>query len=209
MRWAGDPLWGHVYDWSVEHRRIGGALWALTVQSDLGLLYQAAAEIGRQRPGALILDVPVGGGVAARALRPDQDATYVGADISPAMLRRTAARGVPVTPVLADVGQLGFADDTFDLVASFMGLHCFPDPVAAVAELCRVTRLGGVVTGSTILEDSGLRYLGLRVSGKVAGLLGPGITSSQLRRSLSRGGVADVQVTVSGPVAYFRGIRRA
>ena len=33
-----------------------------------------------------------------------------------------------VEPVIADVHNLQFGDGEFDLVVSFTGLHCFPDP---------------------------------------------------------------------------------
>src|SRR3954454_22205823 len=88
--WSEDPLWGSFYDWTVEHRRLGGALWAVGIQSDLGRLYDAAAEIGRQRAGARVLDVPCGGGVAVRGLRPGQQVDYVAADISQRRLYQTA-----------------------------------------------------------------------------------------------------------------------
>ena len=213
--WSEDPLWGSFYDWTVEHPRIGGALWAAGIQSDLRLLYAAASEIGRQRAGARVLDVPCGGGVAVRALRPDQGVDYVAVDISQRMLDRTArvARecGVAeqVTPRPADVEQLPFGDRSFDLVVSFTGLHCFPDPARAVVELCRVLELGGVLTGSALLNDTGLRFEPMRRVGRLAGLLGPGCTSDQLQRWLARQGVSDVVLDVSGPLAYFRGVRRA
>jgi ubiquinone/menaquinone biosynthesis C-methylase UbiE len=212
--WSDDPLWGSFYDWTVEHRTIGGALWRLGIQSDLELLYAAAAEIGRQRAGARVLDVPAGGGVAVRALRPGQGVEYVAADISERMLARTLAVaedvGVAdqVTTQVADVEELPFEDQHFDLVVSFTGLHCFPDPARAVVELARVTELGGVLTGSALMNDTGLRYEPMRRAGRLAGLLGPGCTTDQLRRWLSRQGVADVTLEVSGPMAYFRGVRR-
>jgi ubiquinone/menaquinone biosynthesis C-methylase UbiE len=213
--WSEDPLWGSVYDWTVEHPRLGGALWAVGIQSDLSLLYAAAGEIGRQRAGTRVLDVPCGGGVALRGLRAGQDVDYVAADISQKMLDRTArvarARGVAdqVTTQIADVEALPFEDESFDLVVSFTGLHCFPDPARAVVELARVLRLGGVLTGSAILNDSGLRYEPMRRAGRLAGLLGPGCTSDQLARWLARQGVADVVLEVSGAMTYFRGVRRA
>ncbi|MGZ4457078.1 MAG: hypothetical protein ACXVWV_13935, partial [Nocardioides sp.] len=70
--WGDDPLWASVYDWSVEHPLAGGALWRLGIGSDLGRLYDAAAEVGRLPGGARVLDVPCGGGVALRGLRPGQ-----------------------------------------------------------------------------------------------------------------------------------------
>jgi len=213
--WSDDPLWGSFYDWTVEHPTAGRALWALGIQSDLRLLYAAADEIGRQRAGARVLDVPCGGGVAVRALRPGQGIDYVAADISSKMLDRTikvaTAHGVAdqVTTRLADVAELPFEDGSFDLVVSFTGLHCFPDPARAVVEMARVTRLGGVLSGSAILNDTGLRYEPMRRAGRLAGLLGPGCTSDQVRRWLSRQGVGDVTLDVSGAMAYFRGVRRA
>ncbi|QIG45520.1 class I SAM-dependent methyltransferase [Nocardioides anomalus] len=213
--WSEDPLWGSFYDWTVEHRTIGGAVWRVGIQSDLGLLYDAAAEIGRQRAGARVLDVPCGGGVAVRALRPGQGVDYVAVDISARMLERTArvaeevGVGDQVTTRVADVERLPFDDQEVDLVVSFTGLHCFPDPARAVVELARVMKLGGVLTGSALMNDTGLRYEPMRRAGRLAGLLGPGCTTDQLRRWLSRQGVADVTVEVSGPMAYFRGVRRA
>ncbi len=47
-------------------------------------------------------------------------------------------------------------------MVSLTGLHCFPDPEAAVAEMGRVLRPGGVVVGSTLLLDTGLRFAALR-----------------------------------------------
>jgi ubiquinone/menaquinone biosynthesis C-methylase UbiE len=213
--WSEDPLWGSVYDWTVEHPTPGRALWAAGIQSDLRLLYAAAGEIGRQREGARVLDVPCGGGVAVRSLHPDQGVDYVAVDISQKMLDRTArvaaevGVGDQVTTRVADVGELPFEDGSFDLVVSFTGLHCFPDPARAVVELARVTRLGGVLSGSAILNDTGLRFEPMRRAGRLAGLLGPGCTTDQVERWLTRQGVADVTMDVSGAMAYFRGVRRA
>jgi SAM-dependent methyltransferase len=213
--WSDDPLWGSFYDWTVEHRRVGGAVWAVGIQSDLRLLYDAAEEIGRQRAGARVLDVPCGGGVAVRGLRPGQKVDYVAADISQRMLDRTARvaeeHGVAdqVTTRLADVEELPFEDQSFDLVVSFTGLHCFPDPARAVVEMCRVLKVGGVFTGSALLNDTGVRFEPMRRAGRLTGLLGPGCTSDQVRRWLARQGVADVTLDVSGAIAYFRGVRRA
>ncbi len=212
--WAEDPLWASVYDWTVEHPGPGRLLWRAGIGSDLRLLYAAAAEVGRQPAGSAVLDVPAGGGVALRGLRPGQEVRYVASDISARMLDRTlaAAREArvddQVEPVLADVARLPFADDEFDLVVSFTGLHCFPDPRAAVREMARVLQPGGTLTGSTLLEDSGLRHLPLRLAGRLSALLGPGVTGPDLRAWLAAEGLEEITLELSGAMGYFRGRKR-
>jgi len=211
--WSEDPLWASFYDWSVEHPRAGGLIWKAGIGSDLSKLYDAAAEIGRQPAGSAVLDIPCGGGVALRGLRPGQGVRYVAADIAPAMLDRTvdaaAERGLAdqVEPRVADVGALPFADGEFDLVVSFTGLHCFPDPRLAVLEMGRVTHPGGVLTGSALLNDTGLRTLPIRRVGRLSGLMGPSATRAEVRAWMAAAGFTDVTLEMSGAMGYFRGVR--
>lgn len=218
--WSEDPLWASFYDWSVEHPRAGGAVWRLGIGSDLDLLYRAAAEIGRQPAGSAVLDVPCGGGVALRGLRPGQGIRYVAADIAQAMLDRTmdaaAERGLTdqVEPAIADVGDLPFADGEFDLVVSFTGLHCFPDPHLAVLEMGRVTHAGGVLTGSALLNTplnsgGGVRTWPIRKVGRFSGLLGPSATQAEVLDWMAEAGFVDVTLTMSGAIGYFRGVKDA
>ncbi|MDP3893765.1 class I SAM-dependent methyltransferase [Nocardioides sp.] len=211
--WSEDPAWASVYDWTVEHPRAGGLLWRLGVGSSLPMLYAASDEIGGQPAGARVLDIPSGGGVALRGLRPGQGVDYVAADISPAMLDRTMAaarhRGVAdqVTPQVADVGDLPFDDASFDLVVSFTGLHCFPDPRRAVAEMTRVLRPGATITGSALCTDTGVRYEPMRRVGRAAGLIGPACATSDIVAWLDERGLREVTLQVSGAIAYFRAVR--
>lgn len=211
--WHEDPLWAWFYDWTVEHPLIGGPLWRVGIGSDLGLLYDAAGEIGRQPAGARILDVPCGGGVALHGLQPGQRVSYVAADIAREMLERTmdAARHRGVSDQVeirvADVAELPFPDGDFDVVVSFTGLHCFPDPHRAVTEMVRVLRPGGVLTGSAVLNDTGLRFEPMRRLGRVANLLGPSCTGPELRSWLDELGVSHVTLQTSGAICYFRGVR--
>jgi ubiquinone/menaquinone biosynthesis C-methylase UbiE len=216
--WSEDPLWASVYDWSVEHPRAGGALWKLGIGSDLGLLYEAAAEIGRQPAGSAVLDVPCGGGVALRGLRPGQGLRYVAADIAQSMLDRTMdaahERGVAdqVEPSLADVGELPYGAGEFDLVVSFTGLHCFPDPHRAVLEMGRVTHAGGVLTGSALLNPESfslgaLRTYPVRQAGRFSGLLGPSATRTEVLAWMAEAGFTEVTLTMSGAIGYFRGLK--
>jgi ubiquinone/menaquinone biosynthesis C-methylase UbiE len=112
-----------------------------------------------------------------------------------------------VEPVLADVATLPFPDGEFDLVVSFTGLHCFPDPRRAVHEMGRVLHPGGVLTGSTLLNDTGARYAPVRGAGRLAGLLGPGATTPDLRQWLADADLEDVTIILSGAMAYFRAAR--
>ena len=211
--WAEDPPWATVYDWSVEHPLVGGLGWRVAIGSDLGLLYDAAAEIGTLPAGSVALDVPCGGGVALRGLRAGQGTTYLAVDIAQAMLDRTMVtarrRGVAdqVVPRLADVGALPFEDGSVHLVVTFTGLHCFPDPRRAVAEMARVLRPGGVVTGSMLATDTGLRYEPLRRAGRRAHLLGPMCSRGEVAAWFGEDGVPDLRVTTSGAIAYFRGVK--
>lgn len=211
--WDADPLWGTVYDWLVEHPRAGGAMWRLGTGSDLRLLHATAEKIGRLSAGARVLDVPCGGGVALRGLRPGQGVAYVGADISARMLDRTLAaahaRGVAdqVEVRRADVAGLPWADRWFDLVLSLTGLHCFPDPRAAVLEMGRVLRPGGSLVGSAVLTDTGRRYEPLRRTGRAARLLGPSGSTADVRRWLGEAGLAEVSVVADGALGYFRATR--
>ena len=104
----------------------------------------------------MILDVPCGGGVAFRGLRPGQRVRYVAADLSPLMLGRARAEAKrrdlhQIEFTEADVEALPFKDASFDLCVSCTGLHCFPDP-AAVSEIARVLRPGGVLRGTTLVR---------------------------------------------------------
>ncbi|MCX6398535.1 MAG: methyltransferase domain-containing protein [Propionibacteriales bacterium] len=212
--WDEDPLWASIYDWTVEHPRAGGALWRAGINSDLGRLYRAAAEIGCQVEGSRILDIPCGGGVALRGLQPGQGVEYVAGDISQAMLDRTmrvaTARGLAdqVVPRIADVGDQPFEAASFDMVVTFTGLHCFPDPARAVVEMARVLKPGGVLTGSALLNDTGLRFEPMRRIGRLVSVLGPGCTSRDLQGWLAGQGIADVVLENSGAIAYFRGVKR-
>ena len=113
-----------------------------------------------------------------------------------------------VEPRIADVGDLPFEDGSFDLVVSFTGLHCFPDPARAVVEMVRVLRSGGVITGSALLNDTGIRHEPIRRVGRLAGLLGPGCTGDEVVHWLAAQGVTEPTLERSGGIGYFRGVKR-
>ncbi|HSV38038.1 MAG TPA: methyltransferase domain-containing protein, partial [Nocardioidaceae bacterium] len=179
----------------------------LLMNTDMRLLYRAIEEIGALPAGSAVLDVPCGGGVALRGIRPGQQLRYVASDIAEAMLERTAevARRLDVDVELqqADIANLPFTDGEFDLVVSFTGLHCFPDPHAAVVEIARVTRSGGKVSGSFVVSNPARVYTPVLAVGRTAGLLGPSCTVDDVRTWLGETGFGAIEVTTSGPMAYF------
>ena len=211
--WSEDPLWSYVYPLLVDSGPVGRAAWRLGMGSPLRLLHDAAAEIGRLPAGSRVLDVPTGSGVALRGVRPGQGLDVVVADISTTMLERAVATarrlGVSdqVTPTVADVGALPHDDGAFDLVVSFTGLHCFPDPHRAISEMVRVLAAGGVLTGSSLFTDTGPRYEPLRRGGRRMGVLGPMCTSDEARGWLREAGCEDVELTLHGALGYFRAVR--
>ncbi len=211
--WSDDPLWGSCYDWMVSHPTPGRLLWRLGLGSDLDLLYAAADELSRLPAGSRVLDVPCGGGVALRGVRRGQGLDYVACDISTLMLERTrrfaGGRGVgdQVTYRQGDVGALPFEDGEFDLVASFTGLHCFPDPRRAVLEIGRVLKPGGVLTGSALLRGRGVRADLLRAVGTAGGVLGPMCTADDVGAWTGEAGLRGLDLRLSGGLAYFRATR--
>jgi SAM-dependent methyltransferase len=205
---AGHP-WASVYDFFVERESLARVAGLVAFGTDTGLLYDAIDAVGELPEGNAVLDIPVGGGVALRGVRPGQGLRYVAADISPDMLERTAnaarEHGVEDQVELreADVEKLPFEDGEFDLVQSFAGLHCFPNPRKAVLEIARVLRRGGSFRGSVFLTGTGLRYKPAIVGGRLSGVMGPSGTRADLERWLRDAGLSNVQIDVSGAIAYF------
>ena len=102
------------------------------------------------------------GGVAFRALGPDQDVRYVAADLDPKMLRRAERRARErslrnVEFVVADMTALPFADGEADLFLSYSGLHMVEDQEQAIKEIARCLKPGGRLVGTTFLAAESRR----------------------------------------------------
>jgi ubiquinone/menaquinone biosynthesis C-methylase UbiE len=90
-----------------------------------------------------VLDVGTGAGALALALAPFV-AEVVGVDVEPELLARARERAAAnATFEEANATALPFPDGAFDLGASVRTLHHVHRPELALAELARVTRLGG------------------------------------------------------------------
>ncbi|HSS43431.1 MAG TPA: class I SAM-dependent methyltransferase [Solirubrobacterales bacterium] len=165
---------GAFYDFYIERpwlmRAIGRTVWGINAS----VLYEAMKPIEEAEPGAAIADVPCGGGVAFRALSPDKEVRYVAADLCPKMLRRAQGRAArrslrQVETVRANMVELPFAAEEFDLFLSFSGLHMIPKPEQAVAEIARCLKPGGKVVGTTFLSDGSRRARALFKAGSYRG----------------------------------------
>jgi SAM-dependent methyltransferase len=209
-QWEAGHPWAAVYDFFVEREPLARVAGRLAFGTDTRLLYRAIDSIGELPDGSAVLDIPVGGGVALRGLAGRRkQLRYVGADISPDMLERTRRvareRGLEdqVELVRADVEKLPFDDGEFDLVLSLAGLHCFPDPEAAVHEVARVVKPGGRFAGSVFLTGTGLRYVPGVIGGRLVGVMGPSGSRADLDRWLHDAGFRAVRIDLSGAIGYF------
>jgi ubiquinone/menaquinone biosynthesis C-methylase UbiE len=102
-------------------------------------------------PQEMILDVGCGTGVFTFNIL-DLGAHMTGLDISYPMLKRAElkVKGFPFRAVAGDMRFLPFADGCFDKVVSMTALEFIEDGRAAVKDLLRVTKKGGVVVVTTL-----------------------------------------------------------
>jgi len=104
---------------------------------------RATAPIGPHMVGASALTVCGGSGMDAEFLA-RAGARVVASDISLGAARRTRERarryGLDITPIVADVERLPFADGAFDVVLVHDGLHHLERPHVGLAEMARVAR---------------------------------------------------------------------
>lgn len=148
---------GTFYDFYIERPwlvgLIGRAVWGMKGS----VLYKSMRPIGEAAPGSTIADVPCGGGVAFRALRPGQDVRYLAGDLDPKMLQRAERRARTrslgqIECVTADMTELPFGDAEIDLFLSYSGLHMISEPQRAIEEIARCLKPGGRVIGTAFFS---------------------------------------------------------
>jgi ubiquinone/menaquinone biosynthesis C-methylase UbiE len=208
-RWRSERVIAAMYDAGVKHDRVAtvGA-WAMW-GADMRRMFADVARLADTPAGASVLDIPCGGGFAFRGLRRGQAVQYVAADISPYMLgqarREAARRGVQdaIEFVEADVTALQFADNSFDLCVTYNGLHCLPDPRAALGELTRVLRPGGTLRGTSCVTGCGPRKDALIAMLRRAGVFGNTPHAGEIETRLREFGLDVVSLERSGAIEFF------
>jgi 2-polyprenyl-3-methyl-5-hydroxy-6-metoxy-1,4-benzoquinol methylase len=106
------------------------------------------------RPGDLVLDAGCGFGTTA-ALLQQRGCRVVASDLSFYAVQRAMVE-TPLPYVQSDIARLPFRDARFDVTAAFEVVEHIPSPMAAIDELVRVTKPGGLVLLSTPNPLSGL-----------------------------------------------------
>jgi len=107
-----------------------GRTYAATRQADPRIAARLHGPLGDAR---LVLDVGAGTGSYEPA-----DRAVVAVEPSPTMIAQRPLGSAPAVQAVA--GALPFADGTFDAALASLTVHHWPDPMAGLAEVRRVTR---------------------------------------------------------------------
>ncbi len=201
-----DSLFGRTYSAYMERPRLNRLLARVLWGADTRPYYESMNAVGEVPAGGTIVDCPCGAGPALRAVRPGRDVSYVAADLSPAMLRRARARAGKrglreVRFVETDATAIPVDDASADLFLSYWGLHCFPDPQAAIEEVARVLRPGGRLVGSCFVRGDSLRQR-LQLKPHTTDF-GPMCTEPELLDWLAQAGLRGVRSRRSGLFMFF------
>lgn len=198
---------GAFYDFYIERpwlvSLIGRAVWGMNGS----VLYSSMEPIERVSPGSTIADVPCGGGVAFRGLRPGQEVRYLAGDLDPKMLgraeRRARRRSLgQVECVAADMTDLPFADAEVDLFLSYSGLHMIDEPRRAVEEIARCLKPGGRVIGTAFFAEGSRRASWIfRAGARNGHALPPG--RKDLAAWLASAGLVEVEIGSEPTFAAF------
>lgn len=109
------------------------------------------------QPGARVLEIGCGTGRDTQGIvqRVGDTGAVVATDLSRGMIKhaqRKSFAGATVSFGLCNASLLPFPDDAFDAVFHFGGINTFGDQRGALAEMVRVTRVGGKV----VVGDEGM-----------------------------------------------------
>lgn len=154
--------YANFYDGMITYTKPAGMLlnkiiWGFDRNSTDQWISGALAGIPDDFSGKL-LEIPVGTGVITMpTYRKLPNAEITCMDYSTDMMdnakRRAKQMGIKnIAFRQGDVGNLPFADETFDIVLSLNGFHAFPDKEAAYNETFRVLKKGGIFCGCFYIQ---------------------------------------------------------
>jgi ubiquinone/menaquinone biosynthesis C-methylase UbiE len=155
------------------------------VGTTLQIVGENLAEAVDVRAGERVLDVAAGNGNATLAAA-RRFAHVVSTDYAPSLLdkgrARAQAEGLAVEFQTADVEDLPFDDDVFDVTLSTFGSMFAPDHERTALEMLRVTRAGGRIGLASWTPDSFIgrlfKVMGAHVS-PPAGVKPPSLWGSE------------------------------
>ncbi len=144
---------------------------------------------------ATVLDLACGTGSLTRRLE-REGRTVVGVDLSLLNIEEAKEAGTRCA-VQADAAQLPFADDSFDVVVTSLGLGMVTDRMRFLREVTRVLRPGGVFAGLTpsvrpfSVED-------LKIASQLGGYLRatptlPGLPEFRAKKTLAKVGLTKTE----------------
>ncbi|MCV7384658.1 class I SAM-dependent methyltransferase [Mycolicibacter longobardus] len=199
---------GASYARAIEQRGAARVFGRILFGTDVDRIYRAMRVVAELPEGSAVLDVPCGGGITIAQLTPGQRVRYVAMDISAGMLDHARRRLRPdqhdtVEFVEASIEQIPFPDDEFDLCVCFNGLHCLPDPAAAIREIARCLKPGGRLVGDFATRGQVRRADAYMVLMRTSGTFGPGGTLNDARRWFTEAGLTIDELECSGAITHF------
>jgi ubiquinone/menaquinone biosynthesis C-methylase UbiE len=180
-------------------------LWGTNVDR----LHAEYARLAHIPDGTTVLDVPCGSGVTFHHLPADRDVSYAAVDLSPVMIdnARAAAEQRELHQIefyQTSVDDMPFAENSFDLVLTYNGLHCFPDPQIALKAMAHVLKPGGEMRGSCVVKSGPRSRIMVGINQR-ANTMGYVADVEQLRTWLSEVGLERVRMQPNGLLFFFSG----
>jgi 2-polyprenyl-6-hydroxyphenyl methylase/3-demethylubiquinone-9 3-methyltransferase len=155
------------------------------------------------RPGAVLADLGCGAGLLAPHIA-GKGYRHVGVDVSASALRQASTHGV--IALRGDVLALPLASGSAEVVVAGEILEHVTDLAAAVRELVRVLRPGGLLLLDTLAATARCRLLAIAIAERVPGLAPPGVHDPALL--VDRDRLVDL-CAAQGIALRLRGIRPA
>jgi SAM-dependent methyltransferase len=206
--WSMGKRSSRIYAFTIAREWLFATLSRVVWGADVRPMYREIARLKELPPGTRVLDVPCGSGVAFRGLTADVAGQYVAADVSPFMLEQArgeqARRGLAgITFVETYVEHMPFDDGAFDLCLSYNGLHCVPDPTAALAEMARVMRPGGRLQGTVVVSGGSALAATAIKNFQRTDQFGTVGSVDDIRQWLSDAGFSAIQLGHEGAYVFF------